>query len=92
MLHDSLGGEGRVQSQRLGVATFEVIFHVLAELLENGCSAIAEGNFREARAFLALPPARVLQLYVSAPLSIIRERFASRERRHPIPLRPRCRR
>ena len=83
-LHDSLGGEGREWSQRLGVATFGLIFHVLAELLGNRCSVVAEGNFSQAEPFRALPAARVLQLHVWAPPEVVRQRFAARHRRHPV--------
>jgi predicted kinase len=59
-LHDALGGEGREWSQRLGVATFEVIFRVLDTLLSTGCSVVAEGNFSRPEPFRDLPPARVV--------------------------------
>jgi predicted kinase len=83
-LHDVLGGEGRDWSQRLGAATFEVIFHVLRELLAHGCSAVTEGNFGRAEPFRELPPARVVQIYADAPPDVVRERFRIRNRSHPV--------
>src|SRR5438552_305480 len=61
VLADALGVRGRDASQELGVATFDVLFHVLAQLLGSGVSVIAEGNFGRAEPFAALPPARLLQ-------------------------------
>ncbi len=83
-LHDGLGGEGRAWSQRLGGVTFDVLFHVLEQLLANGVSTVAEGNFARAEPFLALPPARVVQVHVTASPEVLRERFASRATRHPV--------
>jgi predicted kinase len=83
-LHDALGGEGRAWSQRLGESTFEVLFHVLGQLLVAGVSAVAEGNFSRSAPFRALPPATVLQVHVTADASVLRERFASRPDRHPV--------
>jgi predicted kinase len=83
-LHDVLGGEGREWSQRLGVATFELMFRVLDTLLASGCSVIAEGNFSRSEPFRALPPARVVQVYVTAPPELIQERFRARRRPHPV--------
>lgn len=85
LLADALGVAGnRAASQRLGGATFALQFHVLGELLSRGVSTIAEGNFRRAEEFLALPPARVLEVYVSAPPELLRTRLASRSTRHPV--------
>jgi predicted kinase len=43
-LAETLEVRGRAASQRLGVATFDVLFHVLGELLRAGVSAVAEGT------------------------------------------------
>ncbi len=83
-LHDALGGEGREWSQQLGVATFEVIFRVLDTLLAAGSSVVAEGNFSRPEPFRALPPARIVQVYVTAPPALIQNRFRSRDRAHPV--------
>lgn len=83
-LHDVVGGEGREWSRQLGVASFELLFHVLAQLLEHGCSVVAEGNFGRAEPFRSLPPARVVQVHVTAAPEVLRQRFATRPRRHPV--------
>jgi ribose 1,5-bisphosphokinase PhnN len=83
-LHDGLGGEGRDWSRRLGVASFEVLFLVLEELLGNGVAVVAEGNFARAEPFRSLPDARVLQVHVSASPDVLRKRFANRQRRHAV--------
>jgi predicted kinase len=83
-LHDSLGGEGRAWSQRLGSATFDLMFCILDELLSNGCSVVAEGNFSRKGPFLALPASRVIEVHVTAPPEVLRERCASRDQRHAV--------
>jgi predicted kinase len=83
-LHDGLGGEGREWSQRLGTATWPVLFHVARQLLAAGSSLVAEGNFARADGLRALPPARVVQVHVDAPPEVIRARFAAREQRHAV--------
>jgi predicted kinase len=83
-LHDVLGGEGREWSQRLGVATFEVMFRVLDTLLDAGCSVVAEGNFSRPEPFRALASARIVQVHVTAPPSLIQDRFRTRHRPHPV--------
>jgi predicted kinase len=83
-LHDVLGGEGRAWSQRLGVATFELMFSVLDELLANGCSVVAEGNFSRADKFLALPASRMIEVHVTAPPDVLRDRYSTRAARHAV--------
>jgi predicted kinase len=83
-LHDTIGGEGRQWSQRLGVATFELMFVVLDELLANGCSVVAEGNFSRADRFRALPASRVVEVHVTAPPEELRERYRLRAPRHAV--------
>ena len=82
-LFDALGVGDREWSRRLGRATFDVQFRVLDELLEAGCSVVAEGNFSAAEPFGALPPARIVQVFCSAPRQILLERFRQRTDRHP---------
>ncbi len=84
-LADALGVAGdRQASQRLGGAAFDLQFLVLDELLGRGVSVVAEGNFGRAEPFLALPPARILQVHVSAPGEVLRRRLAARAARHPV--------
>jgi predicted kinase len=84
VLADALDVRGRDASQRLGAVTFDVLFHVLAQLLANGVSAVAEGNFARAEPFAALPPARLLQVHVSAPPDVVRERLTAGRARNPV--------
>ncbi len=58
-------------------------FSLLAELLRAGVSVVAEGNFSREEPFRALPPARIVQLFLSAPADLLGERYRSRSDRHP---------
>src|SRR5438105_5711324 len=79
-LGDALGVAGdRRESQRLGLATFHVLFAVVHELLSAGVSVIAEGNFRLPHWFDALPPAQITQIHVSATPETLRERMVQRD-------------
>jgi predicted kinase len=84
-LYDTLGVGDVDWSQRLGTATYALIFSVAHAVLTAGGSLIAEANFfrgnDEAR-FAALPPCRVVQVHCHAPLEVLVERYASRTR-HP---------
>lgn len=82
-LFDRLGAGDLEASRRLGQASFDLLFLVAAELLGSGRSLVVEGNFSRAEPFLALPPARLVQVHVSAPAAILAERFRTRADRHP---------
>jgi predicted kinase len=84
-LGDALEFDGdRHASRRLGVATFQVQYAIVRELLSAGVSLIAEGNFR-VDWFPGLPPARVTQVYVTAAPDTLRERLLARDtHRHPV--------
>ena len=82
-LFDTLGTGDREWSRRLGRATFDVQFRVLHQLLEAGCSVVAEGNFSAAEALRVLPPSRVVQVFCSARPDLLLQRFAERADRHP---------
>ena len=86
VLGDALAVRGRLESEPLGAATFEVLAHVVHELLENGVSVIAEGNFTPASALLRdLPPARIVQVHVTAEPELLRARMLDRAAgRHPV--------
>jgi predicted kinase len=85
-LGDALEFDGdRHESRKLGVATFDVLFAVVNELLSAGVSLIAEANFRSAEWFATLPAARITQLYVSAAPETLRERLLARDT-HPHPV------
>jgi predicted kinase len=84
---DVRGGD-REASRRLGVATFEVQFAVVRELLACGISLVVEGNFAiewAPRRFGGLPRARIAQVFVTAAPETLRERLLTRDtHRHPV--------
>lgn len=83
-LGGALGVTGRGESRRLGAATFAVQFAVVGELLAHGISLISEGNFG-AQWFASLPPARIVQLHLTAPQALLRERMLARaDDRHSV--------
>ena len=89
-LKELLGGafeiDDRVRSQQLGSVVFELIAVLVKELLDQGVSVIAEGNFTESSAlFSGLPPTEVVQVYVTATPETLRERLQTRDsHRHPV--------
>jgi predicted kinase len=86
LLGGALGIEDRVRSQQLGGVVFELIAAVVKELLEQGVSVIAEGNFTErSTLFSGLPPAEIVQVYVTAEPETLRRRMLTRNtHRHPV--------
>lgn len=84
-LADALEVAGdREASERLGVATFEIQFAIVRELLLTGVSLIAEGNFRDGW-FDDLPPADIVQAHVWAEPEVLGERLRTRDpHRHPV--------
>jgi predicted kinase len=86
VLGGELGIEDRLRSQELGSAVFEVIALVVKELLGQGISVIAEGNFTErSTLFTGLPPAEIVQVHVSADPETLRTRMLTRTtHRHPV--------
>jgi predicted kinase len=89
-LKEVLGGaleiHGRGESQPLGAAVFTLLAHLAHELLANNVSLIVEGNFQAASAlFAGLPPARIVQVHVTAEPELLRDRMLERaEHRHPV--------
>jgi predicted kinase len=85
LIGGALGIEDRARSQQLGGAVFDVLGLVVKELLQQGVSVIAEGNFTERSSlFSGLPPARIVQVHVSAEPETLRTRLAERDSRHPV--------
>jgi predicted kinase len=86
ILGGALGIEDRVRSQQLGSAVFEVLGLVVKELLGQGVSVIAEGNFTErSTIFAGLPPAEIVQVHVWADPATLRRRMLTRDtHRHPV--------
>jgi hypothetical protein len=86
VLGEALHVEGRADSQRLGGAIFFLLAHVVHELLASGVSVIAEGNFTAQSALSTnLPPARIVQVHVTADPKLLRTRMLERAgNRHPV--------
>ena len=85
LLGGALGIEDRARSHQLGAIVFEVIALVVKELLEQGVSVIAEGNFTEHSTLLSgLPAAEIVQVYVTAEPETLRTRLLERDVRHPV--------
>ncbi|HEY6961335.1 MAG TPA: AAA family ATPase [Gaiellaceae bacterium] len=76
----ALGITDRAQSQRLGGAVFDVMAAIAHDLLSRRVSLIAEGNFKPDSRILEHPPARVLQVHVTAAPEALRARLAARDR------------
>jgi predicted kinase len=85
LLADAFGIDDRPRSQQLGSVVFELIAVVVNELLEQGVSVIAEGNFTPRSALVsALPPAEIVQVHVTAAPETLRTRLRERAPRHPV--------
>lgn len=85
LLGGALGIEDRARSQQLGGIVFELIALVVKELLEQGVSVIAEGNFTERSTLLSgLPSAEIVQVHVTAEPETLRTRLLGRDVRHPV--------
>ena len=81
-LFDVLGTGDRDRSRMLGRATYEVLVAVTRRLLGSGVSCILESNFTHADLLRSLPPARIVQIFCTAPADVILERYSLRSR-HP---------
>jgi predicted kinase len=85
LLGGALGIEDRARSQQLGGVVFELLGVFVKELLEQGVSVIAEGNFTQrSTLFSGLPPAEIVQVYVTAKPETLRARLLERDLRHPV--------
>lgn len=85
-LYDALGAGDVEWSQRLGKASYALIFVFCRALLARGQSMIAEANFfagTDEERFTELPPHRLVQVHCTAPLEVLRARWESRRDRHP---------
>jgi predicted kinase len=82
-LFDGLGTGDLAWSQRLGEATYLAMLGIAEESVAAGASIVLEANFiRGGESRLAALPARFVQVHCSAPLDVLLERYAGRER-HP---------
>lgn len=82
-LFDALGAGDLAWSQRLGEGTYLAMLGIAEESVAAGASIVLEANFtRGAESHLAALPARFVQVHCSAPLEVLQERYAGRDR-HP---------
>jgi predicted kinase len=85
-LGESLGITDPAESKRLGGAVFQLLTLIVRELLSQGVSVIAEGNFTNASSLVVDPPAaEIVQVHVTADPAILRARLLARDAsRHPV--------
>lgn len=81
-LYGSVGAVDVVASAALGDAAYALIFALAGAMLESGVSLIVEANFFRSQApqFAALPEHRLVQIHCHAPLEVVLQRYAARER------------
>jgi predicted kinase len=85
-LYEALGVGDVEWSQRLGKASYALIFTFCDELLAAGQAVIAEANFfagLDEPRFRALPPHQLVQVHCTAPFELLLARFEGRASRHP---------
>ncbi len=87
-LGDSLGVGDLEWSQRLGAATWDLLFLMYERLLEGGASFIAESNFstryeqpRRFRELMERFPCHVVEIHCHAEPAVLAERFRGRQAR-----------
>ena len=83
-LFDALGTGDLDWSRQLGEATYRAMLALAAESVAAGAEVVLEANFISGNEphDLAALPARFVQVHCSAPLEVLLERYAYRER-HP---------
>jgi predicted kinase len=83
-LFETLGAGDIAWSGRLGDAAYDLMFTLARTMLRAHVPLIVEANFFSGQAtrFITLPAHRVVQIYCDAPLPVLLERYAARER-HP---------
>lgn len=88
ILFDTLGWKDRAWSRNLGVATIEILYHIIDMQLAAGVSCIVENNFKpefaspRVQATLARTKAGCIQVYCHCDGLLRLQRFTSRTR-HP---------
>jgi predicted kinase len=92
-LGDSLGTGDTEWSQRLGAATWDVLFLLYERLLQGGASFIAESNFSTRyhpgrfRELMERYPFHAVEIHCYAKPEVLAERFRGRQargERHPV--------
>jgi predicted kinase len=82
-LFDGLGTGDLAWSRRLGEGTYLAMLRLAEDSVAAGASLVLEANFVRGSEFatgLAALPARFVQIHCDAPLELLVERYASRER------------
>jgi predicted kinase len=86
ILFEELGTGDVEWVRRLGRASFALLFHVAARVLETGGSLVLEANFFRGASesdIQRLPPHGLIQVHCSAPDAELLRRVTSRADRHP---------
>ena len=83
-LFETLGHGDVAWSGRLGDAAYDLMFALARTMLAARVPLIVEANFfaGQATRFITLPEHRLVQIHCDAPLAVLLERYAARER-HP---------
>lgn len=83
-LFETLGPGDVAWSGRLGDAAYDLMFALARTMLAARVSLIVEANFfgGQAARFASLPEHRLVQIHCDAPLAVLLERYAARQR-HP---------
>jgi predicted kinase len=87
-LFDTIGIGDLEFSKRLGAAAFAIVWHVLEQELAASRAAIVEGNFSaqydvsRVERLQGLYELDLVQIHCHAPIEVLRDRYASRQR-HP---------
>jgi predicted kinase len=81
-LYETLGTGDVAWSGRLGDAAYALIFDLARKNLSSGTPLIVEANFflDQACELASLPTHRLVQVHCDAPLAVLLERYAARER------------
>jgi predicted kinase len=84
VLAEPLQITGREASHRLGRAVLAAMKLLVEELAGAHVSLVVEGNFRDTAVFDDVDDAQLVQVHVSAPPDVIRERLRARTGRHAV--------
>ncbi|HEY2778650.1 MAG TPA: ATP-binding protein [Gaiellaceae bacterium] len=81
-LYERLGVGDVAWSGRLGAAAYDLIFQIAETMLAAGMSLIVEANFfrDQQSVFASLSRHRLVQIHCDAPLHVLLDRYASRDR------------
>lgn len=83
---DALGAVDRAASQRIGSATYAVLYAVARSMLDGGAGLVLESNFRRGISDRELAPlverSRAIFVHCTVPDADRRRRYAGRDR-HP---------